>query len=124
MGLDMNLYGYTKGVPENKRGGKYGWGEDLAYWRKHPDLHGYIVENFADGVDNCQDIPLTAAQLRQTADACNARALPHTEGSFFGQSSWTYDEDPRDEKSAELLRKAAEWLEADDSRAVSYQASW
>ena len=23
---------------------------DLGYWRKHPDLHGYIVEKYADGM--------------------------------------------------------------------------
>lgn len=26
----------------------------LGYWRKHPNLHGYIVKTFADDVDECQ----------------------------------------------------------------------
>jgi hypothetical protein len=38
--------------------GRYPTGGDrdreVGYWRKHPDLHGYIVETFADGVDACQ----------------------------------------------------------------------
>jgi len=32
---------------------------ELVYWRKHPDLHGFIVTTFADGVDNCQQIWLS-----------------------------------------------------------------
>jgi hypothetical protein len=24
--------------------------EDLGYWRKHPNLHGYIINTFAEGV--------------------------------------------------------------------------
>ena len=98
--------------------------QELAYWRKHPDLHGYIVQTFADGVDECQEIPLTAAQLRHVADACRGRALPHTEGFFFGQSAWIYDDDPEDSESAAMLRKAADWLEAVPGRSVHYQASW
>jgi len=27
---------------------------ELGYWRKHPNLHGYIVQEFAGGVDECQ----------------------------------------------------------------------
>jgi len=26
---------------------------EIGYWRKHPDLHGYIVKEFAEGKDDC-----------------------------------------------------------------------
>ena len=42
---------------------------DLGYWRKHPDLHGYIVEKYADGRDECQEIELSANDLEDIACA-------------------------------------------------------
>lgn len=29
--------------------------EIIGYWRKEPNLHGFIVENFADGNDDCRE---------------------------------------------------------------------
>jgi hypothetical protein len=124
MGLDMYLKGCTKAALAEMRKERDFKPSELGYWRKHPDLHGYIVQTYAAGVDECQEIPLTAADLRGIADACNARKLTHTSGFFFGESSWTYNEDPTDEASAATLRKAAEWLEEDADRAVYYRASW
>jgi len=42
---------------------------DLGYWRKHADLHGYIVNTFADGKDECQEIELSAEDCKQIAEA-------------------------------------------------------
>ena len=39
----------------------------LGYWRKHPNLHGYIVNNFADGEDNCQSIFLDETTSRKSS---------------------------------------------------------
>jgi hypothetical protein len=30
--------------------------EEVAYWRKFNALHGWFVNNLADGVDNCQEV--------------------------------------------------------------------
>lgn len=38
----------------------------LAYWRKHPNLHGYIVQTFADGKDECQEIELCAVTTEES----------------------------------------------------------
>lgn len=35
----------------------------LGYWRKHPNLHGYLVREFMDGKDECQQIELDAEAL-------------------------------------------------------------
>ncbi len=79
---------------------------ELGYWRKHPDLHGYIVQTFAGGKDECQDIPLTAENLIQIVEAIQNRTLPHTEGFFFGSS------DGSEEKaSVKILLGAIKWLE-------------
>ena len=65
MGLDMTLRGhhyntaYKDDVPRPKLDDKYdieSMDVDLGYWRKHADLHGYIVKTFAKGVDECQKI--------------------------------------------------------------------
>src|SRR4051812_6140992 len=59
---------------------------ELGYWRKHPNLHGYIVNTFAGGVDECQNITLDAEALNKIILACKVAGLPHTTGFFFGES--------------------------------------
>ena len=102
---------------------------DVGYWRKHADLHGYIVNTFADGKDECQEIELTAEDCTQIAEALANNKLPHTEGFFFGS------QEIRDEYASEGLTHArifiamAKWLETVDKdrehfRYAVYQASW
>jgi hypothetical protein len=59
---------------------------ELAYWRKHPDLHGYIVQTFAGGKDECQIVCLEPDDIRTIVAAVKARTLPYTTGPFFGSS--------------------------------------
>lgn len=80
----------------------------LGYWRKHPNLHGYIVQEFADGEDKCQDIELSADDLRKIIKAIKDSKLPHTEGFFFGQS----DDGPKQRKHDMAIFEAAlKWVE-------------
>ena len=94
----------------------------LGYWRKHPNLHGYIVQTFAEGVDNCQRIDLNAQAIEKIIDAVTRDDLPHTEGFFFGATDGTEkDEDLR------ILKAALDWLRTDEPlvmRSVTYRASW
>jgi hypothetical protein len=123
MGLDMYLTGeiyYHR--RERHRGEKKGELFDLGYWRKHPNLHGFIVENFAHGDDNCQPIDLEADDLARIVEAVKADDLPHTTGFFFGTSDGS-------EKATdlEIFQNAIAWLndEADaECRSISYRASW
>lgn len=95
---------------------------ELAYWRKHPDLHGFIVQQFANGEDNCQKIYLNEKDIETILDAVRIEALPHTTGFFFGAS----DADQR-AYSVEVLQQALKWLKSDpliETRAIYYQASW
>lgn len=61
-------------------------GMELAYWRKHPDLHGYIVRRYGGGVDECQEIPLTKEAVNDIIMAVKNHRLPETTGFFFGKS--------------------------------------
>jgi hypothetical protein len=123
MGLDMYLTGekYFHSRPE-KRGQKKAERFDLGYWRKHPNLHGYIVEQFAGGEDDCREIELSADGIRQIIAAVEANELPETTGFFFGVSDGS--EKPDD---LQIFREALAWLEEPEEgvwRSVSYRASW
>ena len=128
MGLDMYLTGekYHCLDPENNPM------EDgfevksrtlrLGYWRKHPDLHGYIVANFAEGVDQCQRIELFSDRLVELIGSVEQDLLPKTSGFFFGCSC------PEDKApTLEILRKALAWLDEYEPgvlKSVYCQASW
>ena len=53
----------------------------LGYWRKHPDLHGFIVKTFANGKDECQRIDLTGEDLIKIIEAVKSNTLQ--KGSFL-----------------------------------------
>lgn len=97
---------------------------ELGYWRKHPNLHGYIVNTFAGGKDECQSIELYEDDLLKIIDAVKGKDLPHTEGFFFGKSSDDQDQITKDVK---ILEGAISWVKIKElgvSRSVVYQASW
>ena len=128
MGLDMYLNGerYFMDRPPREAGKPIVKAEiyELGYWRKHPNLHGYIVQTFADGIDECQEIPIDEERLLQLMDAVRAKELPHTTGFFFGVSDGTEEEIKQD---IEILESALEWLRVKEEgiwRTVSYRASW
>lgn len=110
---------------------------DIGYWRKHPNLHGFIVQTFAEGVDECQDIALDEDALDQIITAVANGDLPHTEGFFFGSSEGDEAEKARDiaifEKAKVWLLSAPETDREDPAssapgaefyRSVIYRASW
>jgi hypothetical protein len=109
VGLDMHLEGRTFQFKNREKRNGYdvkGYILDLGYWRKHPNLHGFIVQKFAKGVDECQDIPLTAENIETIIMAVKEKHLPKTEGFFFGKSDGS-----EQERDIEILTKALAWLE-------------
>lgn len=97
---------------------------ELGYWRKHPNLHGYIVQNFAGGEDNCQPVQLSQDDMVMLIQAVKNRELPKTEGFFFGESSGSEEEVGED---LSILTKALLWLQTEEegcARSVVYCASW
>jgi hypothetical protein len=108
---------------------------ELGYWRKEPNLHGFIVQTFADGKDECQDIELGTEDLIKIKEAVVNRTLPHTTGFFFGAQCDPNSEDPQEREWAlqfekdtvEIFDKAVEWVNAKEDGAmrwVVYRASW
>ena len=148
MGLDMYLNGERYHMEPRPRQKDKPVMEQyqLGYWRKHPDLHGFIVQTFADGRDDCQQIELSRVQLEQIINAVEADALPRTKGFFFGESYKPGDDEDEfidlatmqkvtvtdcyvNQKAEDLkiLREAIEWLEIKEPdvwRSVHYRASW
>lgn len=103
----------------------------VAYWRKANAIHAYIVDTHGGGVDECQNIDLEAADLRELVRLCKevladpAKApdlLPTQSGFFFGSTD--YGEDYLHD-----LRETVSMLEAGLAIAGEhpyfvYRASW
>jgi hypothetical protein len=97
---------------------------ELGYWRKHPNLHGYIVRTFAGGKDECQNIDLGVNGIRTIIAAIRAKELPDTTGFFFGVSDSSQEQIDQD---IAIFERAVAWLETEEPgifRSVSYRASW
>ena len=146
MGLDMYLLGhhyntrYVDDVPRPMLDDKYhieSMTIDLGYWRKHADLHGYIVDTFANGEDNCMEIDLTEADLDQIILAIQNDDLKKDHsGFFFGNSTefGYYKKEEKDraialfQKAKTFLQEGAKmWKDSDlfmNPRHVTYRASW
>ncbi len=128
MGLDMYLRG-ERFLPTEIKDNDSGFPKTsetyrLGYWRKHPNLHGFIVKTFADGDDDCRPVELDKDAILAIMEAIQGRQLPHTTGFFFGQSECT-DEEMQEDLA--IFRRALAWLEADEPdvwKFVTYQASW
>jgi hypothetical protein len=81
----------------------------LHYWRKHPNLHGWMEElYYAKGGSsenfNCVPVALTSSDLDELELAIRRNTLPITQGFFFGESDGSEAED--DLAFIEKARKA------------------
>lgn len=89
MGLDQYATA-RKGEPQQDSEG-YTYYEDtmeLAYWRKHPNLQGWMESLWHvkgnSGEFNCVDLELTLDDLDSLEKSLDNEALPETVGFFFG----------------------------------------
>ena len=64
---------------------------ELAYWRKHPNLQGWMEQLWRDkgneGEFNCVDVELIDADLDRLEADIKGNNLPDTGGFFFGSNS-------------------------------------
>lgn len=62
--------------------------KELAYWRKHPNLQGWMQDLYHEkgGEEdfNCVDLELTLEDLDALEQSLDEEALPETVGFFFG----------------------------------------
>ena len=143
MGLDMMLYGdkssYVKSPTEEVDGFPVSRVLlDMGYWRKHANLHGFIVDCFANGEDECQKIHLSEDDLNHLIKCLENDELyknGETTGFFFGRSYFPGEKDQygsyeeQKARDIDLFTKAKNWLtgeynKRDEYRSVYYQASW
>ena len=64
---------------------------ELAYWRKHPNLQGWMQELYyekgGEGEFNCVDLELTLGDLDALEATLDEKELPETAGFFFGSNA-------------------------------------
>ena len=164
MGLDMWLYArqYVSDWEFNDSNRKtkelnnilesVGWSRDeindpfvhvdipIMYWRKANAIHGWFINNCADGEDNCQSIRVSRETLVQLRDATKKVLsmrnditaeeeaelyLPPTSGFFFGSTNideyYYQDLEHTLEGLNNILNKIPE---EDHNTNFIYQASW
>ena len=95
--------------------------EEVAYWRKHPDLHGWMQKLYEEkgGEDksfNGDPVVLTLADLDRLEDDILEVNLPKTTGFFFGESGGM------SLKDLEFVLDARKAIQEGDT--VFYDSSW
>jgi hypothetical protein len=126
MGLDMFAFA-TKAKPKTEVDfeTKNFDPEEIHYWRKHPNLHGWMENLYRDkGGDKHSDfngecVVLTLNDLEDLEHDLKQFDLPDTSGFFFGQSQ-TNEEELKDD--LEFVTKAREHIK--EGRTVYYTSWW
>lgn len=117
MGLDQFAFAIDNG---EKR--------ELAYWRKHPNLQGWMERlweskgrpNAHEDSDdfNCVELELTKEDLDNLEAAVTNGTLPDTVGFFFGSNS----DDIYGQQDLEFIQKAR--MALDNGSTVVYDSWW
>jgi hypothetical protein len=85
--------------------------KEIMYWRKHPNLHGWMenlwMRKGGEGIFNGVELEITWEDLMELEYDIAHRALPSTQGFFFGDDSDAYyktqDQEFIKEAKADLL---------------------
>jgi len=123
MGLDQYANA-RKGEPVTDENGfvSYPEGMELAYWRKHPNLQGWMENLWRNrgnsGEFNCVDVELDLDDLADLERSLDNNALPETQGFFFGQNS----DDHYAEQDREFIVAARNAIR--DGYTVVYSSWW
>lgn len=131
MGLDQFAY-MTKVKPTNDvdfQDEVYGTSEsendheEIHYWRKHPNLHGYMErlyrEKGGESEFNCRPVQLEQQDIDQLALAIINNELPRTSGFFFGESEDTLTERQEDLEFCKVASNAIK-----EGYTVFYDSWW
>ena len=97
MGLDMFVFSTKEKIPDVDFEGDIANREELFYWRKHPNLHGWMEKLYrAKGgeaeIFNCVAVKLDSHDIDLLEEALAENSLPETTGFFFGVSDGYHDE--------------------------------
>ena len=117
MGLDMYAYTAVKEQADYETEQR-----EIAYWRKHPSLHGWMQRLWESrgnsGSFNGDELELTWEDLDLLEAVVKQRALPDTQGFFFGDGA----DDVYYEKDLEFIKRAR--TELFSGLRVFYNSSW
>jgi hypothetical protein len=122
MGLDMYAYRTARQITADVDFKIPEGDEEFFYWRKHPNLHGwmrqlYISKGGQDPDFNVNPVKLTSEDLDALEKAIKDRTLPATSGFFFGASDGS-------EINDDLEFVAAARKQIADGYTVFYYAWW
>ena len=136
MGLDMYAYvaaragqrdEYYEDSEFDKETGEYVNAKvskpiEIAYWRKHPNLHGWFErlyrEKGGEGEFNGDELELTREDIDSLEQAVLDGDLPATSGFFFGDAADNYYR----EQDLEFIKEARAQLFL--GLKVFYNSSW
>jgi hypothetical protein len=131
MGLDMYAYVAANKGQMNEHYEGYDYDKDsspvakpreLAYWRKHPNLHGWMHRLWESkgnvGDFNGDELELTWEDLEKLEEDLKRKVLPDTTGFFFGNPA----DDYYLEQDLEFVKKAK--AEVFCGLKVFYNSSW
>lgn len=121
MGLDMYVVTRASKLPAQVDFAEEPGDAELHYWRKHPNLHGWMEQLYRakggkDADFNCVSVALAADDIDRLEADIRSGHLPTTSGFFFGSS----DGSERDDDLA-FIGKAREAMSAG---AALYYTSW
>lgn len=123
MGLDQYAY---KRLPEETSEENV----ELAYWRKHNRLHGWMEELWGHngrpdeegGEFNCIELEITLEDLEQLEVDISDKSLPETGGFFFGNDSYEEYEEYYKEIDLQFIEDAREAIK--EGKKVYYNSWW
>lgn len=97
--------------------------EEICYWRKHHDLHGWMenlwIEKGGAGEFNCEPLVLDLEDLDSLEESIRNNELPQTTGFFFGNNPPNEESNKYD---LEFIEKARKKL--NKGNVVWYDSSW
>lgn len=128
MGLDMYAYAVDSGGEEI----------EIASWRKHNRLHGWMEELWMSKTDdisedfNCKKLEITLEDLDELGFDVEDKAMPETCGFFFGEDSFGWLDDAGNEfegtnyyykeKDLEFIENARKAI--NEGKKVYYNSWW
>ena len=129
MGLDQ--YAYAREADEDSDSNV-----EIAYWRKHNRLHGWMEDLYRDKGEevqekvegafgnpfNCVELELTESDIEQFEAHVNDKALPETGGFFFGDDSYEEYEEYYKKTDLDFIKDAYEALA--EGKKVYYNSWW
>jgi len=131
MGLDMYAYvakkenemrEYYESYDYNTDSGPVAKPREIAYWRKHPNLHGWMHklwnEKGHSGDFNGDELELTFEDLDRLEYVVKHKELPGTSGFFFGTDADDYYR----AQDLEFVKQARS--ELTQGMRVFYNSSW